>query len=385
MPVDRCPATALSLLLCLAAGCAPVPVETADGPVLEASLASLEDAAPSADARQARDAGAPPRDAARDSAPADAPAASNDCVATELAAPCAEATPQGGACQRLTVRCPELEDREVQLRRYAATGSPRGTVVLGSGGDGTLFYAGSSTELGLVQRLTAAGFTVLDRAWVGAGGWFPGSGGLSSVARRFTAVLRYARSQLAAGGALCATGNSGGSVELGYALTRAGASALLDLAVPSSGPFHRLELACGATDPAWPDACRSLLATSCPTCDASRCGGGAPPEIRSLLNLAYGGAAPCTGDPNTVDSARLAPDSITAASDLRLLRTRVRILLGRRDPSGLPAFGLATDAALRAAGASSEVRVVDAGHNLPGAAAGVDELVSVLSADCVAR
>ena len=87
----------------------------------------------------------------------------------------------------------------------------------------------------------------------------------SSRLRRYSRLNRatlvsYIRENLMVGEALCASGNSGGSMELSAALAFRGAAASLDFAMPTSGPAGRLDFACGAagTFPEWTAQCHEV-------------------------------------------------------------------------------------------------------------------------------
>jgi hypothetical protein len=151
-----------------------------------------------------------------------------------------EACPAGPVanttCRRLQVSCPDLKPIAVQIRitQPAAGAALRGTVVLGSGGGGGTFYAGAPPVQELVTQLAGMGFLVVDRAW--NGGWTTHEGGLRKESCRYASLLTWVRDHLHRGGKFVATGNSGGSAEIGYAMTTWQRGDILDLAIPTSGP-----------------------------------------------------------------------------------------------------------------------------------------------------
>src|SRR5438874_9251723 len=83
--------------------------------------------------------------------------------------PCPAGPIAATACQQLQVICPELRPLPVQIRiTEPAVGVPfRGTVVVGSGGNGAGFYSGPEGGRILVEEIAALGFRVVDKAWEG--------------------------------------------------------------------------------------------------------------------------------------------------------------------------------------------------------------------------
>ncbi|MGH9844045.1 MAG: hypothetical protein ACREEM_35385, partial [Blastocatellia bacterium] len=181
----------------------------------------------------------------------------------ELAGNC----PQGAGalpnstCRLLEVRCTGLNPVTVQVRiiEPAAGITRRGTVVFSSGASGTGFYEGNSASL--FQELIAKGYRVIDRAWAGPNGWTSNEGGLRKESCRYATLLTWIRNNIHSGGVFVASGNSGGSAEVGYALTTWGRGDILDLAVPTSGPaVARLDYACPNPIPAeWVSLCSSIV------------------------------------------------------------------------------------------------------------------------------
>jgi len=186
----------------------------------------------------------------------------------ELPEPCVSGPMPNTICRRLEVSCPELKPIEAQIRitQPAAGVAARGTVMLGSGGGGNAFYGSP-----LVRDLAAMGFLVVDRAWTG--GWTTHEGGLRKESCRYATLLTWVHDHLHKGGKFVATGNSGGSAEIGYALTTWGRATILDLAVPTSGPpIARLDLACVAkATPEWASQCAAIVPKGVMECPAQQC------------------------------------------------------------------------------------------------------------------
>jgi hypothetical protein len=180
---------------------------------------------------------------------------------SESADSCPAGPIAGTACRRLTVACPELRPIDVRLRiTEPAAGVPfRGTVVVGSGGSGSGFYAGQAGGQILVKEVAAMGFRVVDRDW--AGGWTTAGGGLRKESCRYATLLTWIHDRLHKDGKFVATGNSGGSAEISYALTTWGRGDILDVAIPTSGPpLGRLDYACvRQASPEWAALCASIV------------------------------------------------------------------------------------------------------------------------------
>jgi hypothetical protein len=164
-------------------------------------------------------------------------------------------------CRVVVVSCPAIRDLRAQVRvtQPAPDKQLRGTVVLGSGGNGGGFYGGQQGGQILAGELAAMGFRVVDRAW--DGGWPTQEGGLKKEACRYATLLTWIRSQLHTEGKFAATGNSGGSAEIGYALTTYGRGDILDVAIPTSGPpVARLDYACVTKASAeWAALCATIV------------------------------------------------------------------------------------------------------------------------------
>jgi hypothetical protein len=126
---------------------------------------------------------------------------------SKRAAACSGAPGAASRCEAYDVVCEGLPAAVVEVAYYNRTAgtSDKGSIVFGSGGDGTGFYNYTQTK-----RLLDAGYNVIDRRW--PAGWFTaGTAGPQQTACRLAALLRYLRASVAPTGAFCATGNSGAS------------------------------------------------------------------------------------------------------------------------------------------------------------------------------
>lgn len=291
-------------------------------------------------------------------------------VARELTTACqiAGSTSGGASCLALEIsECPDVpEPAIVELRITSAVGAERGVVSFGSGGGGVVFYNNGSS---LVQRLSAQGYTIVERAWRTA--WTAGGSGMVASACRYATVLRWLKDQRAANVALCASGNSGGAAELGYTLGFYGSAALLELVVPTGGPVaSRWDHYChGDTDTAWQSSCQDLLPDGFCTgrtvvCSSAEAGG------------TQGGS--CAGDDATLlANSVLAP---TAVKDYGT--TYAHFMQGLEDCTqpNVP-IGLLWQAAVTSP--KSLQFLPNTPHEVASSQEGQDALLSIITARCV--
>jgi hypothetical protein len=170
----------------------------------------------------------------------------------------------GVTCYRATVSCPNAMDLGLTFGYQAPSGTPRGTIVLYSGGGGT--ESGSLSDYGIYTAdYVNAGFAVIETAWDGPPGWEDTTNGIAggSVAHSILAAgcrpatfLNYVFNTpnpfYASGGGRCAQGISGGSGAVAYSLSAYAADAFLDNVELQSGPvFSDIEQGCEV--PAAPD------------------------------------------------------------------------------------------------------------------------------------
>lgn len=394
-------------LACTTEDTAPTPptVVVADATVADAAEVTLDAAAPSPDAEPA-DAGAAPDAATLDAGPElsrdtgtppDAAQSAEDVGSPgaievrPLATACPERSPAGATCRVLEVTCGGLEPVQVALHAYAlpAGVAQRGVIVLGSGGGGTGLWSGPTSADATIADLGRAGFLVLERQWLvdRERGWFANSSGagVPVAACRLASLLRWIDTEYRRDAQpLCATGNSGGSAELAFAVLRAGAGAVLDLAVPSSGPFHRMDLACdGRADRTWQTECAALTARHCPSCQNRGCALGGGP--RALIDGAYGTRTPCTGRSTPIDAPLLAQDS-PLVPGLVLPQTKVVLLIGEQDPGGYAPLSAALYEGLVAQGVDATFESEPStGHEFQSTDAGAERIEAVLLRECVRR
>jgi hypothetical protein len=276
--------------------------------------------------------------------------------------------PPGTMCQSLTVSCPEVPDEGLQLLITPASVVGKGTVVLGTGGLGTGFY-----DSQVVDQLVAAGFRVVNRAW--ASGWENGEpGGMARAACRYATLLDWLHDSMDASEPLCVSGNSGGSVEISYALSRYGLESILDLAVPTGGPpMGRLDHGCLGGD-SWLADCASLTeATTCAGMTACTYND----NQRGIIDAAYAGT-PCA-DADASLAATWLDDSVASPAADYDYASPVRFIFGTQDCTIALSLGLVFANAITS---DSSIQFVDAPHATFSTAAGRAAIVSTLDSEC---
>jgi len=150
----------------------------------------------------------------------------------------------GEVCLTLKVDCLGLASREA-IVRTARNDAARGAVFFQTGGGGGGYYGGrpalSDAAPGgeTVLALRAAGFETFEVSWQGQFGWAfdnPGAG-LKAVMCAYAELLRWVTEDWASNGEVVGvTGNSGGSMQIGYSLAIHNLEEIVDVAVLSGGP-----------------------------------------------------------------------------------------------------------------------------------------------------
>lgn len=291
-------------------------------------------------------------------------------------------------CRRARVACPGVADMVVELRvTEPPAGVPRlGTVIFGTGGGGGGFYDQDATAQAMLARLAGRGFRVVQRAWNGAlDGWLTGPGGVGALSCRYGALLGWVHQHLHAAGTalpMCASGNSGGSAEVAYALARWGGGELLDLAVPSGGPpMGRIDHGClDGADPTWVAECRALVPAASFTCGQVSC---AYNGSQQIIDNAYTPAQPC-GQALAAQRATFLADSVLAPGALLAYpRTRVHFVMGAQDCSEAVSLGLLWH---RAISTDKQLTIVPATpHAVFSTSAGAAAIEDAIVQGCVAR
>lgn len=291
-------------------------------------------------------------------------------VTTEsaLAACLGDATLSATAtCYQMTLSCPGVADITTYLKVNNPSAAPTGTVLFGVGTGGSgLYDDGNTYTYGsqVVENIVNAGFNTVQVSFGGPfspptpqpNGWLQGPGGVRRLACRYATVADWVynnpktinpnpNNTATTSAPMCATGNSGGSGAIGYAVYAYGLDTELAMIEPTSGPpMARVDQGCSPT-------CSALQGPVCAGSSnvATMCYESADAGIIDEAYQASGATTPtpCTdsinGNPGT-DAARLfLSDSIVYAPGglpIKLPNTTVKMLFADLDSSNAVPEGM---------------------------------------------
>ena len=237
--------------------------------------------------------------------------------------------PDGATCTASTVSCPGVPTATATLGVSKARGTPRGVIVMFSGGSGGQWWSKYNEDVtAMVPLIRDMGLTLVEVKWTG--GIWTNAGvladyGVPAFMCRTATIVRYVYDAhfLPMGvpdGPLgrcgfCVGGNSGGSDQVGYLLSHFGLGDIIDRAIPSGGPPHSALTKACLTDP---------LQSKYWLSDGKR----------KQLDLRYGfasGTGPCYLHDASF-SARWDADAVaTGGSDYAHPTTWVHFLIGAND------------------------------------------------------
>lgn len=171
----------------------------------------------------------------------------------------------GGVCYQINTTCPGIATWPAYLKVNTPAGSSLGTVILGTGSGGSALYdnysdffynnGANNGGLDVVQGILDGGFTTVQVSFGSpfnntntTSGWLTGPGGVRRLACRYAAVAQWVYDHIHNDNTnlpMCATGNSGGSGAIAYAVTDYGLDNILAMVETTSGPpMTRLDEAC---------------------------------------------------------------------------------------------------------------------------------------------
>lgn len=221
----------------------------------------------------------------------------------------------GGTCYQLAISCPQVNDFSVYLKVNNPPVAPVGTVLLGVGTGGSGLYddpTAGGYEFGsnVVTSLLSSGYNTVQVSF-GAPfdkdatprGWLTGPGGVRRLACRYATVADWVyhnptmiNSNVSAGNSvpMCATGNSGGSAVIAYAVYEYGLDTEFKMIEPTSGPvMTRLDQGCSPPGTVFLNACTGAQQ------DMVYSTGGAAGGDAAIIDEAYQSAGATTPTPCT--------------------------------------------------------------------------------------
>jgi len=271
----------------------------------------------------------------------------------------------GATCYKVNTTCDQIADYSAYLKVNTPSGSPKGTVIFGTGSGGSTLYDdspeffytdsnGVKTNGGqaVVQGILDAGYTTVqvsfgapfDNTSAVANGWLQGPGGVRRLACRYATVAEWIYENIRISittTPFCATGNSGGSGAIGYALSEYGLNTKFKMVELTSGPvMTRLDAGCS---PHGNFNYNGTTACPSPPTDLSFSPGSG--GTASIIDTAYqsvGATTPtlCSDGVNAVNPnnfLRFESDSIdfspSKSPALPISGTRISVLFGRNDTS----------------------------------------------------
>jgi len=300
-----------------------------------------------------------------------------------------------GDCWGLNITCPNVQSfqpYDATVKITTPAGASIGTIIFITGAGGTTYYdAHFNNGSSLILDVVNAGFTAAQIVFDNpTDGWLTGpaqdSNGPITLACLPAAAIEWVyNSVLTPGTPLCATGNSGGSFAIAYALSHYGLDSVLTLAELTSGPeASRLDYGCS------PGKKYSACAV---------CGTGTQYEsfgiqnAENIVDPAYTGVkgqknastGPCSlgWAGNTQWAAQLHHDSILSDtySPLLSFATQIRVVFGGLDTSG-GAIPEGLDWASFITSSVAVVCVPGAGHEMANYTTGAAQIESDLITYC---
>lgn len=160
----------------------------------------------------------------------------------------------GGNCWGLNVSsCPNpvTQPYDAIVKVTSPAGASIGTIIFLSPAGGEEFYDAAFVPYGsqIIKAVVKASYTAVQIVYLNkVAGWTTGpapDGPLALACLPATSMQWIHDNVLSTGTPLCATGNSGGAVQIAYALAEYGLGSIFSMVEPTSGPeFARLDNGC---------------------------------------------------------------------------------------------------------------------------------------------
>lgn len=311
---------------------------------------------------------------------------------------------QNGTCYSMTVSCQGASDITAYLKVLTPNGAPIGTVLFGVGTGGSGLYddpngGGYTDGSNVVQSIQLAGYNTVQVSF-GApftstqpNGWLQGPGGVRRVACRYATVADWVYHNpttinhgvsVSNSSPMCATGNSGGSAAIAYAIYEYGLNTEFAMVEPTSGPvMSRIDQGCSP--------CSSSVEG--PVCS----GGNNQPQLcyqsadASVIDEAYQATGsstptPCTnalnGNPASNASALFLSDSIlyNGPQTVPIAHTSIKQLFGDTDTSNAVAEGMIWNEEISPIPPLQCLASVQ--HDIPSFATGAQQIINDITSAC---
>jgi hypothetical protein len=337
----------------------------------------------------------------------------------------------GGTCYQINTTCDGVAPWSAYLKVNTpqTPPTPLGTVIfgIGTGGSGLYdndpdFFYGTNNDTNggaaVVNGVLTAGYTTVQISF-GApfnntnteNGWLQGPGGVRRLACRYATVADWIfknqqvlNSSTPTSAPMCATGNSGGSGAIGYALTVYGLASEFAMVEPTSGPvMTRIDQGCSPQGNPSNSYGGKTACTNPLNLDMSYSTAGSSDGTAGIIDTAYQSEGsttptPCSDGVNgksTANNLRFQSDSIDYAPSkapailIPNPPTNVNVVFGGQDSSNAVAQGETWWASIGTMGGpkATQACVQDAPHAIPAAPLGhgVTQIVNDITTLCVAH
>ncbi len=312
----------------------------------------------------------------------------------------------GGACYQLAISCPGVAAFSAYLKVNNPTGAPVGTVLLGTGTGGSGLYddpnaGGYIDGSNVITSLLGSNYNTVQVSF-GAPfdngatprGWLTGPGGVRRLACRYATVADWVYhnptiinpSVSASNSApMCATGNSGGSAVIAYAVYEYGLTSEFRMIEPTSGPvMTRLDQGCSPCGSStFQNACSASAQNMCYSTGGSSGGDAA------IIDEAYQAAGastptPCTDAINgtAAPAGLLLSDSILyqGSQTVSLPNMSIKQLFGDLDTSNAVPQGTFWNQFVSPAPALQCLAAVE--HDIPSFSTGAQQIAADIASVC---
>lgn len=270
----------------------------------------------------------------------------------------------GASCYALEVSCPGVADVPAYAKVNSPMNATSGTVIFLTGGGDSTLYEASPYGTTVLSSVLTNGFTAVQLSFgapfnnLAPLGWFTGPGGPRRLACRFATAAQWIYTNIHQSSStkpLCATGISGGSAAIAYAVAHYGLDSIFSMIEPTSGPpFARVDQGCVCNQPP--------MQTPCGQGALSLCYAGV---AQQYLDPMYGSTACSSAQAtqSTVNATMFLNDSVLSPdAKLHYPNTDVHFVFGGQDNTQAVPQGLEWQSAITSK--SAYACVADAPHDV---------------------